>query len=324
MSTTAIIEAEAPQDPVPGAPSGPRALWRALRRDRAALAGLVVVAVLILLAAGAPLWTAIEGQDPNAYHDDLLNSALGGAPLGSFGGISGAHWLGVEPQTGRDLFARIAYGAQVSLAVSFGATFLQVLLGVGVGLAAGLGGRLADAVLSRAIDLAIAFPYLVFGIALLAVVPASFPRPVLLVGVMAVLGWGGTARISRAQTLSLRTRDYVAAARLGGSSPARIARREILPGLAAPVITYAALLLPANMVLEAGFSFLGIGVRPPTSSWGQILSNATTWYYADPTYVAVPCAVLFAAVFGFVLAGEGVRKALDPRAGAARERSGNR
>jgi peptide/nickel transport system permease protein len=277
------------------------------------MAGLTVVAVLVLLALGAPLWTAIEGQDPYAYHDDLLNSAFGGAPLGSFGGAGAAHWLGVEPQTGRDLFARIAYGAQVSLAVSFGATLLQVLLGVGVGLAAGLGGRLADAVLGRAIDLAIAFPYLVFGIALLAVVPASFPRPVLLVVVMAVLGWGGTARISRAQTLSLRTRDFVAAARLGGSSTARIARREILPGLAAPVITYAALLLPANMVLEAGFSFLGIGVRPPTPSWGQLLSNATTWYFADPAYVAVPCAVLFAGVFGFVLLGEGVRKALDPR-----------
>jgi peptide/nickel transport system permease protein len=321
VSTINQLSDSAALAPVPEqapAPTGPRALWRALRRDRAAMAGFVVVALLVLLAVGAPLWTAIEGQNPYAYHDDLLNSAVGGAPLGSFGGVSGAHWLGVEPQTGRDLFARIAYGAQVSLAVSIGATLLQVLLGVGIGLAAGLGGRFADALLSRIIDLAIAFPYLIFGIALLAIVPASFPRPVLLVVVMAVLGWGGTARISRAQTLSLRTRDYVAAARLGGSGTARIARREILPGLAAPVITYAALLLPANMVLEAGFSFLGIGVRPPTSSWGQILSSATTWYYADPTYVALPCAVLFASVFGFVLLGEGVRKSLDPRASDGR------
>lgn len=313
MSTTATTAMTARARDPAAAPTGPRALWRALRRDRAAMSGLVIVAALVLLAAGAPLWTAVEGQGAYAYHDELLNSALGGAPLGPLGGISGSHWLGVEPQTGRDLFARIAYGAQVSLAVSLGATLLQVLLGVGVGLGAGLGGRFADAVLGRAIDLAIAFPYLIFGIALLAVVPGSFPRPVLLVVVMAVLGWGGTARISRAQTLSLRTRDFVAAARLGGSGTARIARREILPGLAAPVITYAALLLPSNMVLEAGFSFLGIGVRPPTPSWGQVLSNATTWYYADPTYVAVPCAVLFAGVLGFVLLGEGVRKALDPR-----------
>src|SRR5438445_13691071 len=118
MSTTAITAAaDASHEPDSAAPTGPRALWRALRRDRAALAGLVIVAALILLAVGAPLWTAIEGQDPNAYHDDLLNSALGGAPLGPFGGLGAAHWLGVEPQTGRDLFARVAYGAQVSLAV---------------------------------------------------------------------------------------------------------------------------------------------------------------------------------------------------------------
>jgi len=188
-----------------------------------------------------------------------------------------------------------------------------VMLGVSVGLAAGLGGRYADALLGRVIDLAIAFPALVFGIALLAVVPAGFPRPLLLVLVIAVIGWGSTARIARAQALSLRTRDYVAAARLSGAGPLRVARREILPGLAAPVITYAALLVPANMVAEAGFSFLGIGVRPPTASWGQLLSNATTWYYTDPTYVIVPCFALFAAVLGFVLLGEGVRKALDPR-----------
>lgn len=311
-TATAAAASAFPDSPGPG-PTGFRALARTLRRDRAAMAGLVIVLALILLAVGAPLWTAIEGQNPYSYDDSLLNSALGGVPTGSFGGLGGAHWLGVEPQTGRDLFARIAFGAQVSLAVSIGATALQVLFGLAVGLAAGLGGRYADALLGRAIDLAIAFPALVFGIALLAVVPGSFPRPLLLVLVLAVIGWGGTARIARAQSLSLRTRDYVAAARLTGAGPVRIARREILPGLAAPVITYAALLLPGNIVAEAGFSFLGIGVRPPTSSWGQLLSSATTWYFADPMYVVAPCAALFVSVLGFVLLGEGLRKALDPR-----------
>lgn len=315
-SSVSVVVTVAPEDL---APSGARALLRTVRRDRAALAGLVIVSVLILVAAAAPLLTALEGQDPNAYHDDLLNSALGGVPLGPFGGAGSAHWLGVEPGTGRDVFARIVYGARVSLGVSVGATLGQLLLGVGTGLAAGLGGRWADAVLSRAVDLVLAFPFLVFAIALLAIVPGSFPRPVLLVLVMAVLGWGGVARITRGQALSLRTRDYVAAARLGGSGPGRIARREILPGLAGPVITYAALLLPANMVAEAGLSFLGIGVRPPTASWGQMLSSATTWYYADPTYVIVPCVVLVVSVLGFTLLGEGLRKALDPRDPTARD-----
>nr|WP_269091237.1 ABC transporter permease [Actinopolymorpha cephalotaxi] len=190
------------------------------------------------------------------------------------------------------------------------------MIGVTVGLAAGVGGRLLDSLLGRFIDLILAFPGLVFSIALLAIVPSSFPRPVLLVVVLGVLGWAGVARIVRGQTLTLRETDYVAAARLAGVHPVRVARREILPGLAAPVLTYAALLLPGNVVAEAALSFLGIGVRPPTSSWGQMLSTATTWFRGDPTYVLIPAALLFVTVLAFTLAGDGLRTGLDPRATA--------
>jgi peptide/nickel transport system permease protein len=271
---------------------------------------------MVVVALAAPVLAGAAGQDPNTYHDTLLDSARGGVPTGSLGGISGDHWLGVEPGTGRDLFARVVYGARVSLGVAVSATVLQVFLGVAVGVAAGLGGRLADAALSRLVDLVLAVPSLVLAISLLAIVPPSWPRPALLAVVIAILGWGGTARISRGETLSLRTRDYVAAARVAGSGRWRVARREILPGLSAPVLTYAALILPNNMIAEAGLSFLGVGVRPPTPSWGQMLSTATTWFRADPMYVLVPGGLLFLTLLAFVLVATGLRRVLDPRQSA--------
>jgi peptide/nickel transport system permease protein len=270
--------------------------------------GAAIAGLMILIALFAPV---IAVHDPTTYHDELLDSARGGVPIGPFGGVSAEHWLGVEPGTGRDLFARLVHGARISLGVALGALVLQLLIGVGVGLAAGLGGRWADAVLSRLTDLTLAFPLLILAIALLAIVPQSWPRPLLLAVVIAVLGWGGTARITRGVTLSLKTRDYVAAARVSGAGPLRVARREILPGLVAPVLTYAALVLPSNIISEAGLSFLGVGVRPPTASWGQMLSSATTWYRADPMYVLLPGGLLFVTLLSFVMVAEGVRKAAE-------------
>lgn len=297
----------------PAGPARARRIWARVRTDRPAMAGLVVAVLLVLAAVCAPLIAGIEGQDATTFHPGLLDSARGGVPYGPLGGVSGDHWLGVEPTTGRDLLARALYGAQVSFAVAFGALVVQVLLGVGIGLAAGLGGRLADGVLARFIDLAISFPQLIFAIALLAIVPPSFPRPLLLMLVIGLFGWGGTARLVRGQVLALKALDYVAAARLSGARGTRIALREVLPGVAAPVLTYAAILVPGNMVSEAGLSFLGVGVRPPASSWGQMLSTATTWFQADPMYVLVPGGLLLVSVLAFTLAADGLRAALDPR-----------
>jgi peptide/nickel transport system permease protein len=276
-------------------------------------AALIVVALLILVAILAPALAALEGQNPNTYHDALLDSATGGGPSGPFGGISAAHWLGVEPTTGRDVFARLVYGARISLLVAGGATLGQLLVGLLVGLAAGLGNRWVDGLLGRFTDLALSFPSLFFSIALLAIVPQSFPRPLLLCIILAGFGWASTARIVRAETLVLREREFVAAARLYGASTWRIARKEILPGLAAPVATYTALAIPSNMVAEAGLSFLGLGVQPPTPSWGQMLSTATTWFQTDPEYVLVPALTLLLCVLAFTALGEEVRRAVDPR-----------
>jgi peptide/nickel transport system permease protein len=290
------------------------ALWRRLRADRAAVVALAVAVLLVLAALAAPLIAALEGQDATTYHNELVDSATGGVPIGAFGGASGAHWLGVEPGTGRDVLARLVYGARISLSVSLGATLVQTVVGVLVGLAAGLGHRATDALLGRLTDLVLAFPALVFAVALMAVVPAGFPRPLLLMLVIGVLRWGETARIVRGQVLTLRGLDHVAAARLAGGGRWRIARREILPALAAPVLTYGALQLPVNVTAEAGLSFLGVGVRPPTPSWGQMLSSATDWYQADPAYVLLPAALLLVTVLAFTLLGDGLRTALDPRA----------
>ncbi|MCX4669777.1 ABC transporter permease [Streptomyces sp. NBC_01381] len=314
------------QAPAPA--SGTRQFWRRLRAQRAALVAAAVVALLVLVALAAPLLTAIEGQDPSTYHPDLIDSGRGGVPIGSFGGISAEHWLGVEPQTGRDLFARLVYGARVSLGVALGATVVQVLLGVGVGIAAGLGNRWVDQVLSRATDVIVSMPLMVLSLALMAIVPSGFPRPVLVALVIGLVAWGSTAKIVRAQTITLKELDYVAAARLSGWSTWRIARRELLPGLAAPVITYAALLVPMNITVEAALSFLGVGVKPPTASWGQMLTSADIWYQAAPQYLLLPAGALFVTVLALTVLGDGVRTALDPRAasrlriGTGRKREG--
>ncbi|MEU5795710.1 ABC transporter permease [Streptomyces lavendulae] len=306
--------------PVPAA-AGARRFWRRLRAQRAALVAAAVVALLVLVALAAPLLTALEGQDPFTYHPSLIDSARGGVPVGSLGGIGAEHWLGVEPQTGRDLFARLVYGARVSLGVALAATVIQIAIGVAVGVAAALGNQWVDQVLSRITDVIVAMPLMIMSLALLAVVPASFPRPVLVTLVLGLIGWGGIAKIVRAQALSLKGLDYVCAARLSGWRTWRIAHRELLPGLAAPIITYAALLVPSNISAESALSFLGVGVKPPTPSWGQMLTAADVWYQAAPQYLLLPAGALFVTILALTVFGDGVRTALDPRA-ASRLRVG--
>ncbi|MFD6588482.1 ABC transporter permease [Streptomyces anulatus] len=312
---------EAGAAPAVAPASGVRLFRRRLRAQRAASAAALVVLLLVLVALAAPLLTALAGQDPNAYHPDLVDSAAGGVPIGSFGGISGEHWLGVEPGTGRDLFARIVYGARVSLGVALVATVLQIALGLVIGLAAALGSRRTDQILSRITDINVALPIMVIALALLAIVPETFPRPVLIALVIGGINWAGTSKIVRAQALALKSLDFVAAARLSGRGKWSIARRELLPSLAAPVITYAALAFPTNIIVEAALSFLGVGIKPPTPSWGQMLTEADTWYQAAPTYLLIPAGLLFVTVLALTVLGEGVRTALDPRA-ASRLRVG--
>jgi peptide/nickel transport system permease protein len=288
--------------------------WMRLKRDKVALAGFWIIVFLIALAAVAPLLTKLNGHPPNVFYSNKIDPNLGGIPKGRFGGVDSNFWLGVEPGSGRDIFSRIVYGARISLVIAVAATLVSVTIGSIMGVTAGYFGGWVDNAISRVMDVLLAFPVLVFSIALIAVVQ-GVNRTLLLVGVIGFFGWPYIGRIIRGQALSLREREFVDAARSLGASNSHILFKQLLPNLAAPILVYATLIIPTNILLEAALSFLGVGVKPPTPSWGEMLSSSVSWYQVDPTYVAVPGLALFITVLAFNLFGDGLRDALDPRAG---------
>ncbi|WP_432789146.1 ABC transporter permease [Brevibacterium sp. K11IcPPYGO002] len=285
-------------------------VWTRLRRSRPAVIGLVLVIVFVALALLAPLFSAITGNSPYAYHPDALGPDT--APVGPLGGISAQHWFGVEPRTGRDLFAIVSYGAQVSLLIGLAATAVSIVIGVIVGLAAGFYGGIADRLLSRLTDIIFGFPFLIFAIALSATVPASVPRPLLLILVIGFFGWPQVARVVRSETLSLRERGFVRAADAQGTGTIRIIVREIAPNILATVIVFTTVSIPGKIGAEAALSFLGVGVNPPTPSWGRSISDAISWVQVDPMYLIFPGMALFLVTLGFNMFGDGLRDALDP------------
>jgi peptide/nickel transport system permease protein len=293
--------------------------WLRLKRDKAALAGGVVVVFLVLVAVFAPLIVNALGHPPNEFHEEQIDP-LFGTPIGSWGGISSDFLFGVEPINGRDVFSRVVYGARISLLVAFLAALFAVLLGTVFGIIAGYFGGWIDAAISRVMDVLLAFPQLLFIIALVSVLPndllgmgGSEVRIVTLILVIGFFGWPYVGRIVRGQTFSLREREYVEAARSLGAGRLYILFRELLPNLVAPIIVYATLMIPTNVLTEAALSFLGAGVRPPTASWGQMLSKAVSTYEADPLFMVIPGMAIFVTVLAFNLLGDGVRDALDPK-----------
>jgi peptide/nickel transport system permease protein len=289
------------------------AIWRAVRADRWAFAGVVTIAALGVVAIAAPVLTAVAGQDPYSYHNEALDPDTG-LPAGPLGGISGAHWFGVEPLTGRDVFAIVVYGARTSFLIGLAATALAVLIGVLLGASAGYAGGWWDRAVRWTGDVIFGFPYLVFMIALGAVAPPSIPRPLLLIVVLGFFGWPKVSRIVRAQTLTLRGRNFVSAARVMGAGPWHVFTTELLPNLWAPIIVVATLSIPERIGIEAALSFLGVGVPPPTPSWGRSISDAVGWVQTDPMFLIFPGLFLFLATCAFNLLGDGLADALDPKA----------
>ena len=291
--------------------------WMRLRQDKVAMAGGIVVILLILVAIFGPYLV----QNPLTYHENLIDPTFS-RPYGTLGGISAAHPFGVEPITGRDLLARIVNGARVSLVIAFLSTALAVGIGMVMGVVAGCFGGWVDSVIARAMDIFLAFPLLVFAIALVGVVPSSAfglsgnsLRIGLLIFVIGFFAWPYMGRIIRGQTLSLREREFVDAARSLGARGPYILFRELLPNLVGPILVYSTLLIPTNILFEAALSYLGVGIIPPTPSWGGMISDAVNngIYSVDPMYMIIPGLAIFITVMAFNLFGDGLRDALDPK-----------
>ncbi|MGY4765881.1 ABC transporter permease [Kribbella sp. CWNU-51] len=293
--------------------------WMRLKRDKVAMAGGAFVLFLILVAIFAPLLCKLVGVTPNDFHQDLVDPSLQ-TPIGKANGISWNHPFGVEPVNGRDIFARIVYGARISLLIAFLATLLSVVIGTVAGVVAGYFGGVVDTLISRLMDIFLAFPLVLFALALVGALPDSLLglsgdnlRVALIVFIIGFFSWPYIGRIIRGQTLSLREREFVDAARSLGARRPYILFTELLPNLIAPILVYATLLIPTNVLFEAALSYLGVGVRPPTASWGDMLSIAANWYQVDPLYMVPPGLAIFITVLAFNLFGDGLRDALDPR-----------
>ncbi|MDT0446247.1 ABC transporter permease [Streptomyces johnsoniae] len=295
-----------------GAPPPRRGVLRALLRDPGAVLSAAYILLVVAMAVFAPLIVRMSGWGPYEFDQTAVNPDLGGVPFGGWGGAGGEHWFGVEPGSGRDIFARIVYGARVSMLIALAATALTTLLGVVFGLLAGFFGGKVDWVISRVMDFLMAFPALIFMIAILSALPAG-NRAVLLVVVISLFGWPYLARIVRGQTMSLARREFVEAARASGAGRAAIVFREILPNLRSTIIVMTTLAIPGYIGTEAGLSFLGVGVVPPTPSWGQMIASSVSWYSVVPTYFAIPGAFLFLLVLSFTVLGDRLRAVLDPQ-----------
>jgi len=291
--------------------------WRRLRRDKVAMAGGIVIVLLILVAVIGTCFV----QNPNTYNPQLIDPTFS-RPLGPWGGISLAHPFGVEPITGRDMLARIVDGAPYSLLIGFLATVLAVVIGVVMGIIAGYYGGWVDWAIARLMDVFLAFPLIVFAIAIIGVIPNSMwglsgntLRIALLIFIIGFFAWPYMGRIVRGQVLSLREREFVDAARSIGARGPYILFRELLPNLWGPILVYATLLIPTNILFEAALDYLGVGLVPPTPSWGQMLSSAVTngFYQLDPMYMIIPGLAIFITVMAFNLFGDGLRDALDPK-----------
>jgi peptide/nickel transport system permease protein len=288
--------------------------WRRFRQDRVALASLAFVLLLVVVALAAPLIVSALGlPGPSVQNPNLTDSF--GSPLGP----SLAHPFGVD-QLGQDVMSRVIYGTRVALEVGILGTAVATLIGVIIGTLAGFYRGWVDTLLSRLIDVVLSVPILLLGLGIGAACSVRGcvggtiqPGLGLVIFLIALANWTYIARIVRGLVLSLREREFVQASRALGASNSRIMFREIFPNLLAPVLVYATLLIPLNILLEAGLSFLGVGIRPPTASWGQMIAAATPIFNTAWWYMTFPGLALLLTVLAFNLLGDGLQDALNPR-----------
>ena len=273
--------------------------WKRFWRDPVVMFALFIVIALILMAIFAPL---LAPKNPDINFPQGLSDV--GAPIAP----NSSFWFGTD-LLGRDLFSRILYGARVSLFIGVLANSAAVLIGVFVGLIAGFVGGWLGTLLMRFTDLMTAFPVLLLAIALTAILTPSLWIVAL---VIALLNWVSLARVVYGQVLGLKSREYVTAAESLGASQARVLLRHVLPGLLPTAVVWGTLGISTSVMLEATLSFLGVGVQPPTPSWGGIINESQSYFTLAPWLVAFPGIMILLTALSFNLLGEGLRTAIDP------------
>jgi peptide/nickel transport system permease protein len=289
--------------------------WERFRDDRVALVALGVIVVEIVLAILAPAIVKAVAHPPNAQYPQALDPQFG-TPTGP----SRTFIFGTD-SVGEDVFSRVLYGARVSLEVALVATALAVALGVAFGLLSGFYRGVTDTVISRLIDVTLAFPVLLLALGIASACSLGNgclgglirPGKSTVIAAIVVINWTYIGRIIRGQVLSLREKDFVDSAKAIGARDRSILFREILPNLVAPIVVYTTLVIPQNILLEAALSYLGVGISPPTASWGEMIAEATPIFSTAWWYFAFPGAALLLTVLAFNLLGDGIRDALDPR-----------
>ncbi len=269
-------------------------VWRRFRRNKLAMLGLAVIVLLVLAALFAP-WIA-------RYDPYQLSSELRKPP-------SSEHWFGTDT-VGRDLFARLVYGARVSLTVGISAALIATVVGVIMGALAGFYGGWIDAFIMRVTDILLAFPYIVLAIAIISVIGRGQSTVILVLG---LLGWLAIARVLRSSFLQIKQMEYIEAARATGASNVRIMFRHMLPNAIQPVIVYSTLFVGAAVLSEAALSFLGIGIQEPTPAWGLMVNQGRKFLTSAPHLLLFPGAAIFLMVLAFLFVGDGLRDALDPK-----------
>ncbi|WP_344948206.1 ABC transporter permease [Terrabacter ginsenosidimutans] len=302
--------------------------WARLKRDKVAIVCSVIILFFLLVAIFAPLLVSLEAVDPitgakadvGTVHTELVD--FNGLPTV---GASAAHWLGVEPRLGRDLFARWAYGARPSLVIGFVAAFASTLIGVTLGLVAGYLGGVADKIISWIIDFFLSLPILLLVLAIIPIMQkrlaaggdlsaeeTSTVRFWVLIVILVIFGWMGLARLVRGEVKSLREREFVQAARAIGVPTRSILFREILPNLVGPIIVSASIAVPAYITYEATLSYLGAGLVEPTASWGRTIADAQNLFATYPLWLWPSVIGLSLLVLALSLLGDSIRDAFDP------------
>jgi peptide/nickel transport system permease protein len=297
--------------------AGPRPLalfWERLRTDKVALAAAAFLALVILSAIFAGPITRLIAHPPNEQYPEKLDQV--------FGSPTGPSWdflFGVDT-VGSDIFSRVLYGARVSLTVAIVGTGIAMLIGTTLGIIAGYYRGIVDTIISRTVDVFLAFPILLLALGVGSACSLGNgcagglikPGMTTVIGIIILISWTYFARLARGQVLSLREKEFVEAARATGASDFTILGREILPNLVTPILVYMTLVIPLNILLEAALSFLGVGINPPQASWGQMIAEATPLFDSAWWYFLFPGIALVLTVLAFNLLGEAVRDALDP------------